>query len=271
MARQPPRRKRFGQHFLEPSWIGRLVEAIGPRASDTFLEIGPGRGALTLALAPRVARLVAIEIDRDLARGLTRRAPPNAEILSADFLKVEARELVALLGDGRVRVAGNLPYNVSSPILFRLLDLQRRHGLFGDATLLLQREVVDRITAGPGTRDYGVLTVFVRLAADAERVLDLPPGAFRPAPRVSSALVRLTFRPPPIAPASPDVFGTLVRRLFMQRRKTILNALKPLAGERGGDAAGLLHRAGLDPMRRPETLDLPELARLADLLAASNT
>jgi 16S rRNA (adenine1518-N6/adenine1519-N6)-dimethyltransferase len=260
-------KKRYGQHFLLPQWADKLVDAIEPRAEDRFLEIGPGPGVLTLRLAPRVAHLTAIEVDRDMVDLLTPELPPNVSLIHQDFLETPLEELLAA-EDGPLRVAGNLPYNVSSPILFRLIEAYTRHGGLVDATLMLQREVAERIEAHPGTKDYGVLSISVQLHADVRRVLALPPGAFRPAPKVHSSVLRLTFRPPAVPLQNPAAFEAMVRSMFTQRRKTLSNALKPFAAARGRDAAAALAEADIDPGRRPETLQLNELARLADFFSA---
>ena len=266
-------RKRFGQHFLEPAWADKLIAAIEPGAGDRFLEIGPGPGALTLRLAPRVAHLTAVELDRDMAAALAPRLPPNVDLIEADFLQVD---LSPLFGAGPLRVAGNLPYNVASPIVFRLLETARRahdrgsSSPISDATIMVQREVADRIQAAPGTGDYGVLSIGVQLHADVRRLLTLPPGAFRPQPRVHSAVVRLAFRPPPVTIRDHAVFEAMVRSMFTQRRKKLVNALAAFAEARGGEAAAVLEAAGIDPGRRPETLQLTELARLADRLALTH-
>jgi 16S rRNA (adenine1518-N6/adenine1519-N6)-dimethyltransferase len=262
-------RKRFGQHFLEPAWVTKVVDAIAPAAPDVLLEIGPGRGALTERLAARVARLVAVEVDRDLAASLTARRIPNLTVVRADVLDLDLgalaqRELGSTPGN-TVRVVGNLPYNISSPILFRLLDAAAAAGVFRDATLMLQKEVADRLSASPGSGDYGPLAITTALAADVTRVLELPPGAFRPMPKVLSAVVRLAFRPPAVATADQKVLIAMVRALFQQRRKMVANALMPFAAERQADAKAALAAAGIDPTRRPETLHLVELARLADI------
>ena len=254
-------RKKFGQHFLESVWADKLLAAIGPQPGDRFLEIGPGPGALTLRLAPHVAQLTAVEIDAQMVAALAPRVPPNVAIVQADFL---AFDLAALAAGGPLRVAGNLPYNVSSPILFKLLAGHRAHGRLTDATLMLQREVADRIQASPGTGDYGVLAILVQLHADVRRVLTLPPGAFRPAPKVHSAVVHLRFRPPAVSLADHGAFEAMVRSMFTQRRKTLANALRPFAAAHGRGAAAVLAAAGIDAQRRPETLQLAELARLAD-------
>jgi len=284
-------RKRFGQHFLEPAWADKLVTAIEPQADDRFLEIGPGPGALTLRLAPRVAHVTAIEVDRDLAADLAPRLPANVDLVVADFLQLDLGPLAV---SGPLRVAGNLPYNISSPILFRLIERarlpasQRTSGppdertsgppdertsgpadqRIVDATLMLQREVADRLEAVPGTGDYGVLSISVQLHADVRRLLTLPPGAFRPAPKVHSAVVRLTFRPPLTPPRDEQVFEAMVRSAFTQRRKTLANALASFADARGMRAVEALQASGIAPSRRPETLDLAELTRLADCFTA---
>jgi 16S rRNA (adenine1518-N6/adenine1519-N6)-dimethyltransferase len=269
-------RKRFGQHFLEPVWADKLVEAIEPKPDDRFLEIGPGPGALTLRFAPRVAHLTAIEVDRDLAAALGPQLPSNVELVVADFL---ALDLAPFVEAGPVRIAGNLPYNISSPILFRLIEAARTtagsapspeprvpspDARVVDATLMLQREVAERLEARPGSGDYGVLSISVQLHADVRRMLTLPPGAFRPPPRVHSAVVRLTFRPPPVPPRDERVFEAMVRSMFTRRRKTLANALGPFSEGRNIRPVAALEATGIDPSRRPETLDLAELTRLAD-------
>jgi 16S rRNA (adenine1518-N6/adenine1519-N6)-dimethyltransferase len=260
-------KKRYGQHFLEPAWADRLVGAIDPRMDDSFLEIGPGPGALTLRLAPRVAEITAVELDPEMVSLLEPRLPPNVTLVQADFLEFD----LASLPPGRpFRVAGNLPYNVSSPILFRLISAHRTGRALMDATLMLQREVADRIRAKPGTRDYGVLSIFVQLHADVRALLSLPPGAFRPPPKVESAVINLRFRPPAVSLRDEPAFEVMVRTMFMQRRKTLLNALRPYAATRDRDPRVALASAAIDPSRRPETLQLTELARLAEFFATGS-
>jgi 16S rRNA (adenine1518-N6/adenine1519-N6)-dimethyltransferase len=273
-------RKRFGQHFLAPAWADKVVRAIGPTRDDRFLEIGPGAGALTLRLAPRVEHLTAIEIDRDLAAVLKRQLPPHVDLIVADFLDVD---LAPFLAAGPLRIAGNLPYNLSSPILFKLLAAagperpglqpECRADLLGpptgliDATVMLQLEVAERLVARPETKDYGVLTIFTALRAEVRQVLTLPPGAFRPPPRVHSAVVKLTFKPSPLPADSQPVFEKMVRTMFMQRRKTLLNALRPFAESVGRDCREALTAAAIDPIRRPETLTQADLLRLVSVFA----
>jgi len=260
-------RKKYGQHFLQAAWADRLVAAIAPQPEDRFLEIGPGPGVLTTRLARRVAHLTAVEIDRDMVEALLPGAPPNVTIVPADIL---AFDIATLTVAAPLRVAGNLPYNLSSPILFRLLAAYRETGRIPDATVMLQREVAERLEARPGTRDYGVLSILIQLHADVRRLLSLPPGAFKPAPRVHSAVVQLTFHPPSVAVRDERLFEAMVRSMFTQRRKMLGNALEPFATARGTHAADALRRADLDATRRPETLQLAEIARLADVFQSSD-
>ena len=264
-------RRRFGQHFLDARWSSKVIEAAAFAPADHVIEIGPGRGALTVQLAGVVAALTAVEIDRDLVPALRGRLPGHARVIEGDFLDVPAAQLFAGGGEAPWRVIGNLPYNVSSPILFRLLDLAQAGDRLRDATLMLQREVADRVASPPGSRQYGALSIMVQLDADVERLLTLPPGAFRPPPKVWSSVIRLHFRPPSVPVRDRRRFENLVRSLFSQRRKMLGNALRPAASARGAVAAEALRDAGIDPTRRPETLHLEELARLADILDAGTT
>lgn len=255
-----------------------MIESIDPRPDERFIEIGPGHGALTRPLAARAQHVTAYEIDRDLAAELRAAAIPNVTIVEGDFLEQNPEPTCAACergesasGDERsraVRVAGNLPYNVAAPILFHLLDWARRGAALADATVMLQREVAERLLAAPGTRDYGVLTVLIRHRASVERVLSLPPGAFRPPPKVRSAVVRLRFHPPD-PPVNDEVaFEQLVKAAFAQRRKTLANALTG----RAGAWSGALERAdgrfvgSIDLARRAETLSIAEFVELAKLL-----
>ena len=262
-------RKRFAQHFLEAAWVNKLVAAVAATPDDSILEIGPGRGAITRPLAAQAGRLLAIEVDRDLAADLEASALSNVTVVTGDVLSANLESIVTnwLGADpgpaNPIRIVGNLPYNISSPILFALLDFAAKTQGARDAMLMLQKEVADRLVAKVGTGDYGVLTVLTAVHADVTRVLSLPPGAFRPAPKVHSAVVRLTFRPPKVAIDDPDLFVRMVRTMFTQRRKTVSNALKPFGAERGVDPGQALAAAAIDPKRRPETLDLAEMAALS--------
>ena len=243
-------------------WVIKVIDAINPTRDETFLEIGSGRGALTRPLAERAGHVVAVEIDRDLAAELAAENIPNLRVIRSDFLELSLDS--ALQNERRpLRVAANLPYNVSSPILFTLLKAADSGRFFSDATLMLQKEVADRLTAKPGSKDYGALAIQVALTVDVQHVLTLPPGAFRPAPKVTSAVVRFRFRPPALEVGDLKVFERIVRGIFLQRRKTLANALRPVADSFGCPAAQLLERAGVDGRLRPEALTLGDIARLS--------
>jgi 16S rRNA (adenine1518-N6/adenine1519-N6)-dimethyltransferase len=271
-------RKRFGQHFLAPAWALKVVAAIDPQPGDLFLEIGPGTGALTLPLAATGAAILAVEVDRDLSRDLAERAPAGVTVMTGDALQLDVIPFLtglepqrpALTGaaarPSRYRVVGNLPYNLSTPIFFRLIDWYRQHRLFFDATLMVQREVGDRLASHAGTREYGVLGISVQIHARVTKLLDLPPGAFKPAPKVRSSLVRLIFGPPAVTLPDETLFDALIRGLFSQRRKTLLNAIRRFGAGIGAQA---LAASGLDGRRRPDTLDLGELARLTAAVAVA--
>ena len=256
-------RKRFGQHFLEPAWVAKVIRAIDPQPADHFVEIGPGRGALTRPLLERATRswrLKSTAIWRPTSAMANSRLP-KLTLVEGDFL--ESAEDARPGAVDPLRVAGNLPYNVASPILFKLLELHASGVPLVDATLMLQREVADRLIAAPGGKEYGVLSILVQHTADVERLLSLPPGAFRPPPKVRSALVRVRFRDPRPPPDDPATFAALVQAIFTRRRKTLANALLafPLvvpAVPRRGARTG-----GIDGRRRPETLAVAELVRLA--------
>lgn len=262
-------RRRFAQHFLEPVWVTKLVSAVGGSTNEDVIEIGPGGGALTHPIAAVVRRLLAIEIDRDLAADLEATKPDNVTVVVGDVLSMDlAHAVTEWLGsppgpEHQVRVVGNLPYNISSPILFQLLDLAATTRGLSDATLMLQKEVADRLVGRVGTGEYGVLTILTAVHADAKRVLSLPPGAFRPMPKVHSAVVRLEFRAPKVVLRDHQAFVRMVRSMFTQRRKTLLNALKPYASGTSTSASSALEAAGIDPKRRPETLEMEEIAGLA--------
>jgi 16S rRNA (adenine1518-N6/adenine1519-N6)-dimethyltransferase len=257
-------RKRFGQNFLEPAWVDKVIQAIDPKPNETFIEIGPGHGAMTRPLAARAKAVVAYEIDRDLAAELRATVPSNVTIVEGDFLGLQTSDFG--LEAATVRVAGNLPYNVASPIMFKLADLYASGVRLLDATLMLQREVADRLLAGPGGKEYGVLSVLMQHRADVSRLLSLPPGAFRPVPKVRSALVRLAFHPPTPPVCDEAAFAALVGAVFTRRRKTLGNALR--AYDKRG--RGIVP-AWLDARRRPETLTVGEFARLSDEIAAGNS
>jgi len=241
-------RKRFGQHFLhDPAVIERIVRAIGPRPGDHLVEIGPGRGALTRGLlaSAELASLDAIEIDRDLGATLARELASDERfhLHRADALTLDLGALAALRG-GRLRLAGNLPYNVATKLLFHCLASLRS---LEDMLFMLQREVAARIAAKPGTAEYGRLTVMLAPSVRAERLFDVGPGAFQPPPKVWSSVVRLRVLEEPPFPLSA-AYGDIVTTAFAHRRKTLRNAL------RGRLAPGEIEACGIDPGARPETL-----------------
>jgi 16S rRNA (adenine1518-N6/adenine1519-N6)-dimethyltransferase len=244
-----------------------VIRAIDPSPDQHFIEIGPGAGALTRPLAARVAALTAYEIDRDLAADLRDAAIPNVTVVEGDFLEQPIAPPRAPRPKP-LRVAGNLPYNVASPIMFRLVELYQEGLPLVDATLMLQREVADRLLAQPGGREYGVLSILIQHAASVEMRLKLPPGAFRPPPKVNSALVRLEFHPPSPPARDPDAFAAMVQALFTRRRKTTANALLAYPPSSRLAPADALNRAGLDGTRRPETLSIAELVRLSDAMVS---
>jgi 16S rRNA (adenine1518-N6/adenine1519-N6)-dimethyltransferase len=267
MLKRPQRR--FSQHFLESSWVDRVIRIVEPAPADTFLEIGSGRGALTLALARTGARIIAVEIDQDLVTQLRHDAPSNVTIVSGDFLALDL-DRVDKLPDNPLRAVGNLPYSVSAPILLKLLRFSDHGARVRDAVLMFQREVADRVTAEPGTRNWGPLAVAVRLHAQSRIALTIPAGAFRPIPKVQSALVTLRFCPAPVTVRDPHLLDQVVRSIFSQRRKTAVNSLRPLVSQISTLAADVVfERAGIDPRMRPEQLKLSELAELSDVLANS--
>jgi 16S rRNA (adenine1518-N6/adenine1519-N6)-dimethyltransferase len=249
-------RKRFGQHFLhDPGVLARIVAAIDPKPGQRLVEIGPGRGALTLPLLERCGRLDAIEIDRDLVPGLQARAAAAGTLVVhvADALEFD---FAALRGSGdKLRVCGNLPYNISTPLLFHLLGSR---AAIEDMHFMLQKEVVDRMVAPPGGKDYGRLTVMLAAACRAESLFRVGRGAFQPPPAVDSAVVRLVPHAADPFPL-PDAarFARVVAAAFSMRRKTLRNSLRGLVDEAGFAAAGVAAD------RRPETLAPAEFARLA--------
>ncbi len=253
-------RKRFGQNFLrDPDYIGRILAAIAPESGDHCVEIGPGDGALTLPLAEAAGRLDCVELDRDLARRLESRlaGKEHVQVHCRDILKFDLAELGG--NPGGLRIIGNLPYNISTPVLFHLLKLSH---WINDMTFMLQREVVERMTASPGSRNYGRLSVMLAYHCEVERQFHVPPEAFRPKPKVHSAVVRLRpHHPRPLRAADEKVFAAVVRTAFGQRRKTLRNGLKSLA------AAEVLGRLPIDLGARPEQLGLADYVRISDAIS----
>lgn len=247
-------RKSLGQHFLHDRNIqDKIIAAINPRATDHFVEIGPGQGALTRPLLARVGRLDVIELDRELAAALPDLLPdPRLHVHPGDALKFDFRDL----GSGPLRLAGNLPYNVSTPLLFHILGSA---GRFADIHVMLQKEVVDRMAASPGNRTYGRLTVSLAARCRVEPLFVIRPGSFTPPPRVDSAFVRLVPEASRLARIEqPARFDSLVAKAFSQRRKQLANSLKDVF------SAARLRELGVDPAERPEQLGVETFIRLAN-------
>jgi len=251
-----PVRKRFGQNFLtDPNVIDQIISAINPVQSDQILEIGPGRGALTELLIRSGCHLELVEIDRDLVGRLTQQFGTGIRIHSADVLKFDFSQLES---KAPVRVVGNLPYNISTPLLFRLFQYNR---LFDDLTFMLQLEVVNRITAEPGSRDYGRLTIMSNYFCNAEKLFDVPPEAFTPMPKVNSAIIRLVPARDRIDQVKDiKVLEQLLITAFGKRRKPVRNAL------RSSLTADDRVRLNIDPGLRPENLKPEEFFRCADYI-----
>lgn len=264
-------KKSLGQNFLvDEGVVGRIVQAVAVRSGETILEIGPGLGALTARLVERAGRLVAVEFDRDLAAVLRERfgGSENFELVEGDALSQDFCALVA--PGGQARVVANLPYYISTAILQRLIE-QRR--CLSEMVLMLQREVVERITAPPGGSERGFLSVLVEAYCEADKLFDVAPRSFRPAPKIWSTVVRLRVRPGiPVEVKDEALLWQLASAGFAQRRKTIFNNLRASTAalrsriEQSGGANAALATASIEPQRRAETLTLQEWARLANAI-----
>ena len=260
MTALPRAKKSLGQHFLvDGHYIARIVAAIRPEPGDTLLEIGPGPGALTRPLLERLGHLEVVEVDRAMVARLAEEFPgERLTIHQADALDFDFGRIVCPPGE-KLRVVGNLPYNISSPLLFHLADYAAQ---IRDLCFMLQKEVVDRMAAAPDTADYGRLSVMLQSRFRVEKLFVVPPGAFRPPPKVDSAIVRLIPLPPEAIPyRDAQVFAEVVARAFGQRRKTLRNTLKGMV------EPALFEELGIDPVRRGETLSVVEFARLANRLS----
>ncbi|HEY4582307.1 MAG TPA: 16S rRNA (adenine(1518)-N(6)/adenine(1519)-N(6))-dimethyltransferase RsmA [Lysobacter sp.] len=255
---EPPK-KRLGQHFLhERGIISKIVQAVDPRPGDRLVEIGPGQGAITFPLLKRHGELTVIEFDRDLIAPLTEAAQAHGvlHVIHSDVLQVD---FTALAGDGTIRLVGNLPYNLSSPILFHALD---HAAVVRDMHFMLQKEVVDRMAAGPGSKVYGRLGVMLQAYCRVTALFDVPPGCFRPPPKVDSAVVRLVPKPADqIAVEDRAMFSRVVRDAFGQRRKTLRNALSNVCD------ADAIATAGIEPSSRAEQVPVDGFIALANALA----
>ncbi|MEG0920510.1 MAG: 16S rRNA (adenine(1518)-N(6)/adenine(1519)-N(6))-dimethyltransferase RsmA [Comamonas sp.] len=248
-------RKRFGQNFLtDGAIIDSIVDAINPQPGQPMVEIGPGLMALTQPLVERLGKLTVIELDRDLAVRLRQRT--DLDVVESDVLKVDFRAIAARLGVPKLRVAGNLPYNISSPILFHLLE---QVDVVQDQHFMLQKEVIDRMVARPATSDYGRLTVMLQWRYAMESVLFVPPESFNPPPKVDSAVVRMVPREQP-ATLNPKLLETMVQVAFSQRRKILRNTLGKWLDEKGFSGE-------FDLQRRAEEVSVAEYEALAASLS----
>lgn len=253
-------RKRFGQNFLQDAnVIRRIVSCITPARGQVVLEVGPGQGALTQPLLDSGAHIVAVEIDRDLAAALRERhaSTPHFTLREMDALQLDLGVVAAEVGTSQFRVVGNLPYNISTPLLFHLLQ-QRQY--ITDMHFMLQKEVVDRLCAEPGTADYGRLSVMAQYFCDIVHAFDVSPGAFFPVPKVMSAIVRLMPREPVQAALCETTLSAIVSAAFNQRRKTLRNTLSALLDE------VQIRQVGIDPALRAERLSVNQFVSLANQL-----
>ncbi|MDD9874206.1 MAG: 16S rRNA (adenine(1518)-N(6)/adenine(1519)-N(6))-dimethyltransferase RsmA [Gammaproteobacteria bacterium] len=257
-ARRP--RKRLGQHFLtDRAVVGRLVSAFAPAPGQRIVEIGPGRGALTGALLECVAHLTVVELDRGLAQLLQKRYPPHrVTVIHADILDFNLSDAAPAdvdAGAPRLRLIGNLPYNISTPLIFHLLE---QIEWIEDMQFMLQKEVAQRLCAAPGGRNYGRLSVMAAMQIHCAPLFEVPPQAFHPPPKVDSTALRLAPKTPPLQARDRRMFSAVVAAAFAQRRKTLRNALAALAGREH------FARAGVDPALRAEALSVEQYIALAD-------
>lgn len=266
-------KKRLGQHFLrDRSYLARIVEAASLSPSDVVLEIGPGEGDLTELLLERAGRVVAIEVDPELVALLRSRfgGEDRLILIQDDVLKLDLVPLLCEhLSSGRkAKVVANIPYYITSPIIEKLIESR---SVLGECVLTVQREVARRICAAPGSREYGSLTVLVQYFADVELLFDIPPGAFRPRPKVASSVIRIALREEPRVRVKDEAFFfRVVRAAFGQRRKMIKNALRSL-GLSDEEIRSAMERAGIGQKERAESLSLERFGRLADELSAAHS
>lgn len=257
-------RKRFGQNFLhDQNIIERIIRSLNPKTTQNIVEIGPGQGALTYPLLKTLGQLNAVEIDRDLIQLLKAHSPQHGNLIihEGDALKFDFKQLVQLKdnqAENKLRLIGNLPYNISTPIIFHLLEYI---DIIDDMHFMLQKEVVQRMAAEPNSKTYGRLTVMLQWYCDVDYLFDIPPGAFNPPPKVTSSLVRLRPKAQPLAHLnSPVQFSRLVNRVFQQRRKTLRNTLKDYI------SADEIQALGIAPTARGETLSLIDFAHLSNAI-----
>jgi 16S rRNA (adenine1518-N6/adenine1519-N6)-dimethyltransferase len=259
-------RKRWGQHFLvDKNILNKIIQTAEISREDTVLEVGAGLGEMTLALACQSQKVIAVEIDTKLVEIVRRKTAfcPNVEVIGSDILKVDFKEL---LGQDRrpIKVVANLPYQISTPLLFRFIEEREN---FSTLTLMVQREVAERMVAPPGGKDYGPLSIFVQVFLDLSIRFSVKPSCFFPPPKVDSAVIQLTWKETPVVRREEeDWFKKVVRGCLGYRRKTLINALKHSGLVLPEDAEGRMKEAGIDSHRRPETLAIGEFVRLSQVL-----
>jgi 16S rRNA (adenine1518-N6/adenine1519-N6)-dimethyltransferase len=258
-------KKGWGQHFLtDPNILNKVIRTAHLEKGDVVLEVGPGLGEMTLAMARQVKKVIAVEIDSKFVEILRRKASSfsNAEIIKGDILKIDFNQIYRQEGQ-RLKVVANLPYKISTPLLFRLVESRE---IFSTLTLMLQREVAERMVASPGGKDYGPLSVFIQSFSDLSICFFIKPSAFFPPPKVESAVIHMVWKERAVVELEEAWFKKVVRGCFGYRRKRLINALKHSNIPLPADLGQRLKRIGVDPLRRPETLTIQELARLADAL-----
>jgi 16S rRNA (adenine1518-N6/adenine1519-N6)-dimethyltransferase len=259
-------KKKLGQHFLvDPNILKKVVQTAKIEKDDVVLEVGPGLGMMTLVLADQAKRVVAVEIDSKLVEILKKKVGgyPHVEVIQKDILEMDFRQLHEREGQP-IKVVANLPYQISTPLLFQFIGAKEA---FSSLTLMLQKEVAERMTAPPGGKDYGPLSIFVQIAADLSIPFNIKPSCFFPPPKVDSAVIHMTWKDRPIVDIQDmEWFKKVVRGCFNYRRKTLINGLKYSGLPLPADTAERMNRIGMDPQRRPESLTLQDFANLAEIL-----
>jgi len=259
-------RKRWGQHFLvDRNILSKVVRAAELEKGDVILEIGPGMGEMTLALARQAKKVIAVEIDRKLVKILKERTAEfsNITFIEGDILKISFEELYRQ-GQQQLKVVANLPYQISTPLLFRFIESKQ---LFSSLSLMLQREVAERMIAHPGGKDYGPLSIFTQSVSDLSIQFYIKPSAFFPPPKVESAVIRMVWKERPLVRLEEEGwFKKVVKGCFSYRRKRLVNGLRHANLLLPEDLEKRIEKIGIDPQRRPETLTIQEFARLADAL-----
>ncbi len=258
--------KRLGQHFLvDRNILNQVIRTAQVEKEDTVLEIGPGLGEMTLALARQAKHVIAVEIDRKLVEILKKKLEdyPNVDVIKGDILTINFRKSDFREGQ-KIKVVANLPYQISTPLLFRFIEFKET---FSTLTLMLQKEVAERIVASPGRKEYGPLSIFIQMFSDVAIRFFIKPSAFFPPPKVESAVVHMSFREKPVVNLEDEKwFKKVVKGCFGYRRKTLMNALKHSGLPLPKSTESKMEKIGIDPIRRPETLTIQEFVCLADAL-----